>query len=461
MEEKAKEIQKISRAGKKMLMVAYFFPPLGGAGSLRPLKLAKYLPENGWDPVVLTVRNPDWYYAKDTDLLRELPPRATVYRSKMLRSAWIFRLLNPLRTPGLDQWLSHFLLLPDQQSGWILPAYRAGLEILQKVPVKAIYSTSAPMSCHVIAYWLKKKTGLPWIADFRDEWFENPDFHYPTAFHRRAQFQIEKRMVQFADRIVTAAPGFCRMLAKHPGCGQKCSTIFMGFDPKDLGSRAKSFRSANNPRIFTIVFSGLFYSSFRPALVVSAVNNLIDKGVAAKDTIRLLFVGANRPAEIGAKDPYGICRFTGFVSHKKAMRHVLDGDALLLLLSRERGDYVVPSKTFEYIASGKPLIAAVPEKSTVASIVKETGTGTIVDFYDPDGIQKAIGELYERWRGKDVRFEPDAGKIAQYSLPHQTRKFVAVVESALSEKQSSSCGSESGATRAYPFLSVFSDHLNQ
>ena len=320
------------------------------------------------------------------------------------------------------------MVQPDDQVGWLPAAVSAGLKIIGCHSIQAVYSSSAPMSCHMIAYLLKKKTGIPWIADFRDEWYENPDHRYPTRFHRLLHFQLEKKVVAFADHIITAASGFCGLLSKHPGCEEKCSTIFMGYDPDDFEKVASKQGAEDQAGVFTIAFSGLFYSYFRPARIISAINSLIESRDIPKDRIRLLFVGANTPGETGARDNYGICRFTGFLSHKKALEHVKGSDALLLLLSRERGAYVVPSKTFEYLASGKPIIAIVPKQSEVASIIESTRTGKIVDYEDPEGIRKAILRMYRNWESGASDFEPDLDRITGYSQIKQTRDFVGLLE---------------------------------
>lgn len=420
------EIQDTSK--QHILMIAYFFPPIGGSGALRPMKLAKYLPEFGWLPVILSAKNPDWYYATDPDLLAELPDSVKIYRSAMIRSAWVYRIINPFRIKKMDKWIKQWLLHPDPQIGWLPSAVSYGIRLVKKYKIKAIYSTSAPLTSHLIAYLIKKKTGLPWVADFRDEWFENPDINYPTNFHRRVHFKLEKMIVNSADRVITAAPGFCRLLSKHSGCEKKCSTIFMGFDPAEFKKPVINEQSHKENQTFSIAFSGLFYASFRPARVVSAIQSLIDSGKIQKERIRLLFVGANTPEDIGSLDRYGICHFTGFISHKAALAHIKKSDALLLLLSRERGEFVIPSKTFEYIATGKPILGVVPEKSDVASIISRTQTGIVIDFNDEAGMKAAVYRLYNAWAKKRILFTPDQREIMAYSQKRQTGRFVELLD---------------------------------
>ena len=215
-----------------MLMIAYHFPPIGGAGALRTLKTAKYLPQHGWDPIILTVKNPDWYYAEDKLLLKDMPPTGALVRTFMLRSAWFYRIMNPLRIRKLDLWLKRYVAHPDDQIGWFPFAVHAASALMKSNHIEAIYSTSAPLTSHLIAHHLCKRFGIPWMADFRDEWFENPDLRCQppgTAPH----FRLEERIVKTANQVITAAPIFSRYLAKH--CpGEALETITMGFDPMTI-----------------------------------------------------------------------------------------------------------------------------------------------------------------------------------------------------------------------------------
>ena len=413
-----------------LLMIAYFFPPVGGSGALRPLKLAKYLPDFGWRPVVLTVRNPDWYYARDPELLEELPDSVTIHRSFMLRAAWFYRLLNPLRNNRIDNWIRQWVLHPDPQIGWIPFGLAAGLRLVRKYNIRAIYSTSAPLSGHLIAARIKQITGIPWIADFRDEWVENPDISQPSRLHRKFHYGLEKRIVQQADHVIAAAPGFCRMLKKH--CADSCriTPLTMGFDPEDFAQPLHAVADGQPDR-FTIAFAGIYYGSFRPTGFLDAIETLINDGEIDPGKIRVLFVGANHPGESGFADRYGICGYTGFVSHRRALGIIRTCDALLLLLSRERGDYVIPSKTFEYMASGKTILALVPENGEVASIIRRTGTGRVVDFEDRDALKPVLLQLYEDWKN-DGRIIPNPPRrIEKYNQKIITGKLAELLDNLL------------------------------
>ena len=412
----------------RVLMIAYFFPPIGGSGALRPLKLAKFLPEFGWQPVILTVQNPDWYYATDPQLLAELPPRAEIVRTRMLRSAWIYRVLNPLRIRKIDAFIRRYLLHPDDQVGWIPFASRIGGRLLRNLPIAAVYSTSSPLSCHLIAARLTRRRKLPWIADFRDEWVENPDFDFPTRAHRRWHYRMERDIVQSCDKIIAPAPEFCRLLAKHCPDGGKFETLYMGYDAEEIAALKMDFPPETQPETFVLAFAGLFYGSFRPGYLIEAVGELISEGRVDPRAIQIQFIGANQPDDAGCRDHYGICKFTGFVPHRTALKYLIAADALLLLLSEDRGEHVIPSKTFEYLAIGKPILALIPERGDLAGIIHRAGAGLVADFNDTRTIKAAYLKLYRAWQQKKTILYPDASEIDRYSQKNIAQRFAVLLD---------------------------------
>jgi glycosyltransferase involved in cell wall biosynthesis len=410
---------------RRVLMVAYYFPPLGGSGTLRTVKLAKYLPGAGWDPVVLAPRNPDWYYAGDPGLLADLPASVEIERSTMLRAAWICRLLNPLRLPSVERLLRRYVLHPDPQIGWVPGAWRRGLARIRRGGIHALFSTSAPMSAHLIALALKRATGLPWVADFRDEWYENPDRAMPTPLHRRLHYRLEARVVREADHVIAAAPAFCRLLAKHRGA-VRCDPVLMGYDPEDFGMAGPHgvLRSGR----FILAFAGLFYASFRPTALLQAIGDLLETGDIPRDGFLLRFVGANTPEDVPAALPSGVVEFTGFLPHAEALAQLAAADALLLLLSRERGRDVIPSKTFEYLGAGKPILALVPPDGEVARILKRTGGAAVVDVHDRNGIRDALLSLYRGWQHGTCTLRRNSDEVVRYSQPVQVGRLGVILD---------------------------------
>ncbi|MDY6853509.1 MAG: glycosyltransferase family 4 protein [Thermodesulfobacteriota bacterium] len=412
---------------KNILMVAYLFPPLGGSGALRPVKLAKYLPEFGWKPIILTPNKADYYYANDPELLKELPSEIKIKRSKMLKAAWIYRFFNPFRLRRIDKIIKKIFLHPDEQIGWIPFAFFSGMNMIRKHNIDAIYSTSGPLSSHLIALLIKKRTGLTWIAEFRDEWFEDPRLDFVTSFHKRLHYRLEKMIINNADRIVTMAPVFARLLSKHNGNSHKFFTITAGYDPKDFTDDSSSWYKEENMQKFVTVFNGVFYDTFKPISFLQAIEELIDEGEISQEEVCIEFVGPNTANDIGTKDKHGICKFIGFVPRKKAIQCLSRADVLLLLLSRERGKDVIPSKIFEYMASGKPILSLIPKDGDSASIIKKTNTGIVADFDDVNEIKDAYLALYQRWKKQDLPWKTNWKEVEKFDQKNLTSQFADIL----------------------------------
>jgi glycosyltransferase involved in cell wall biosynthesis len=410
-----------------ILMIAYLFPPLGGSGALRPLKLAKYLPMFGWNPIILTVKNQDYYYANDPELLNELSPNTIIKRCFMLKSAWIYRILNPFRIRKIDKIIRKYVFHPDEKVGWIPFAYRSAVNIARKHNVSAVYSTSGPLSCHLIAFLLKRKVDIPWIAEFRDEWFEDPGLNFPTPFHRNLHYKLEKKIVDNADKIITMAPVFGKLLSKHGDNLNKFYTITAGYDSEDFIEKNFQDSEINNKKKFTTAFIGLFYNTFRPVTFLKAIGELIEEGKVSREDITVRFVGANVLNDIGIEDYYNICEFTGFIPRIKALKYLFQADVLLLLLSKARGKDVIPSKIFEYMASGKPILSLVPPDGDAASIIKKTNTGVVADFDNVEDIKIAYLEFYNQWKRNDISIKTDWKEVKKFEQKKLAKNMVDII----------------------------------
>lgn len=414
---------------KKILLIGYHFPPLGGSAAIRPLKIVKHIKTFGWDSIVLTVKNPDWYYAYDPGLLTELNADVKIIKSFTLKASWLYRTLNPLRVKKLDHLIKAYLVMPDDYLGWLPGAYAAGIAAIRKYDPQIIYSTCGPMTSHIVAHLLKRRTGLKWIAEFRDEWLEDPGLALPTPFHRRFHHRVERLVVQNADKIITMAPAVNQLLSKHLNNTDKFETIPAGFDPEDLTHSGPEDRTRKPADKFTLTFTGLFYNSFQPKPLLNAISELIVEGKVPQENVVVKFVGANSKSELNGADRYGISEFTGFQPRTAALQQAVQSDALLLLLSQERGRHVIPSKTFEYLAAGKPILALIPENGSVADLLRETKSGLIVDFHDVAGIKNAFYTLFSEWQqGRTSVYLPDRKAVEQYSQINLFKKMAKMLD---------------------------------
>ena len=172
-----------------------------------------------------------------------------------------------------------------------------------------------------------------------------------------------------------------------------------------------------------ISFIGLFYDSFRPNVLIQALSELVAEKKINPKELKVQFVGANQPEDLDIKDEFGITEFIGFVPRRRAIQYLMNADALLLLLSEQRGKHVIPSKIYEYMFSGKPILALVPQESEVAKMITDTNSGFVVDFDDFNGIKSACLRFYRNWKNGEKLSNPCRQKVNQFNMKTICEKF--------------------------------------
>ena len=251
-------------ADRRALMITYFFPPIGGVGVQRTLTDATYLPLSGWTPVIVAARSAV-YRVMDEEAAGRLPADLEVHRSFCYEPAHIRQLISRVArivagSPSAPQdrapastndvrarsggrlnamWARavRLLFFPDDQVLWIPFAIRSAVGVHRRRPARVVYSSSAPISAHVIAGLVKRMTGLPWVADFRDPWIDNAFAAPLPPFQRMLQKRIERWIVQTADRVVFATPGLlARYRDRYPAHADRFVVITNGYDATDRKS---------------------------------------------------------------------------------------------------------------------------------------------------------------------------------------------------------------------------------
>jgi glycosyltransferase involved in cell wall biosynthesis len=416
---------------KNVLMINYFFPPLGNADSIQALRYVKYLPEFGWRPYILTVRQDPPDNARDEVLAAEIPPGAEIIRTRFIdirQPSVLFRHFPSSKVVGgLDRlWAC---VPPDLYIGWLPFAYLQARKVIASQRIDAIYTLSSPHTVFLVGYLLKRTTGLPWIAYFVDEWTRNPFYAPPLRWQRRVDAWFERQVIDMADRILIAWPGMRSLLASD--ISQKSTTITYSFDATDFQTPVDSTETMSK---FCIVYAGSFYASQQPACFLLAIEELIKEGQLPADRLKLVFVGRVRSAGFAnfENGPVGsIMEHVGFISHVNAIDYIKRASALLLIVSKRRGNANIPSKTFEYLASGKPILALVPHDGAAAELITRTRTGVVVDPEDIKAIKEAVLDLYRRWRSGGLEIQPDWTEIRKYEARVVTGRLVEVLDSLL------------------------------
>jgi len=424
---------------KKILFITYYFPPFGLGGVQRTLKFVKYLPSFGWQPIVLTVK-PGSYFAFDPSLLKDVPAPVEVVRTGSLDPlralSWLrdsrkeVEPAEPLRRT-LSR-LSQMVFQPDNKVGWLPFALSKARDILRQESVEIIYATAPPFTCHLIGALLSRLYRKPLVVDFRDAWTEFQFVQYPTPIHRIFNHFLENKVIDRAIRVISTNEALSENLRRaHPGAAvSKFTVISHGFDPDDFKKRGIP-KSGDK---FTITYSGSFYATVTPKHFLAAVRKLLDKEPKLAKEIKLVFLGmfGKQNKRIVTKlRLWEVVDIRGYVSHSESIVGLLDSDLLWLTLGESKGaGAVTPSKLFEYIATGKPILACVPE-GAAAQIVRSTGNGTVVPPDDVRAIEKAILSYYTRYReGKLGRTDPKV--IQKYDRQRLTGELARLFNEVLS-----------------------------
>lgn len=412
---------------KHALFVAFHFPPeASSSGVLRTLKYVRYLTDYGWRVTVLTARE-DAYPLRDPGPLSQLPASARVVRT---------RFLNTKRHLAVRGVYPAWLAVPDVWIGWLPWALAAGRRVLREDPAQLVYSTSPHATAHLIAGRLARAHALPWVADFRDPWFEEPpEPGTPQVVHWAAR-RLERRTVTAAAHVVSATAHQRETFrARYPELpAGKFSAIFNGYDEADFADRPEA--AAGGDDTFTLVHAGNVNPEFRdPRPLFRAVRRLADAGQLDPVAVRLRFVGGGPYgesaevrrclAETGLTDRVEFLPRVGF---EEALREIAGATALLLLQASPDTQDLVPAKLYEYLRAQKPVLAlCLP--GAVGEVLRETGGGLTAAPADAAALDRALLELHDAWRGgRLAAHQARLDRLARFDRRHLAGELAAVFE---------------------------------
>jgi len=414
---------------KRLLAIAYFFPPLGGGGCQRTLKLVRYLEPEGWASTVITARDPD-YWILDPTLEAEVPRTAEVIRVGGLTSLRLVRLLSETR--GIEKQQSSrdasafrrlrrvqsWLLVPDGYRGWAREAERAALRRIAAGGIDALYTTSSPESAHLAGLAVKRRFGVPWVADFRDPWVGRVTYAPPTSWHDARHRELERAVVTTADRVTLVSEAMTALYRKryHDLPGEKFLTLPNGVDSDDWRRAADLPASAEIDGHCVLLHAGQL--AHRPTVrtLLDAVRRVIEADPKARAELRLRFLGGNEELQTREWEERGL---SGIVEmepsrpHLEALRAMRRAYALVLLGHGGDADsFLYTGKIYEYLTSGRPVVAIL-DPGPAADLVLAAGAGAVCRSTDVACVAQAVGALLKSFReGKDEALRPAASLAA-------------------------------------------------
>jgi len=372
---------------RRVLMLQYYFPPLVGMGSVRAVKLAAQLPDFGWTPTVVASRSgPD---GSDPSLA---PADGEILRTRQLR----------LRRPGaaaprpaatapaastaggVRALLHRWIYRPDAQIGWYPFALRAARRTLRERPADVVFSSSFPITAHLVARTLHRETGLPWIAEFRDTWSDGSVQH---GRRLAADTALERALVREATGVVTVSDTWAELFRARGA--RRVWTLTNGFDPNDFAAEAP-------PPDLGVTYVGTYYPHKQDLLTpIAALGTLVREPRFAALTLR--FVGELHPALPPALATHGLSghvECTGFVPHAACVRHAMTSRVLLVAgpptdeRPELRGN--IAGKIFECLATRRPILFVGAPDSDAARLLRPFPRVRIVRPGDVAGATAAL-----------------------------------------------------------------------
>jgi glycosyltransferase involved in cell wall biosynthesis len=416
---------------KKVLIITYYWPPSGGAGVQRWLKFAKYLPKFGWQPVILTV---DPVYASypqlDESLSKEVGPDCLVYTTKSFELYNLYKLVSGKKEvpyggfaneskEGFFQKFSKFLrgnfLLPDPRKGWNKYALKKAAELIREFKIDTVVTTSPPHSTQLIGLKLKQQFNIRWIADLRDPW---TDIYYynqfkHTALALRIDKNYERKVIENADLLITVSEDVKRIFAEKSDLPVAAKTIVIpnGFDEDDF--RLTSLATETKK---VITYTGTISEAYEVDGFLKALSGLDEK---LKSQVLLRFVGKVPPSVEQKFRSTGLeLELVGYVDHPKSIEYLLRSDLLLLVIPKVKNNRgILTGKFFEYLASGKPILAIGPTDGDLAKMIQETESGKLFDYLDTNGMSVFTVEVL------NTSIQANPAKATNYSRKNLTKRL--------------------------------------
>ena len=433
---------------KRVLIISYYWPPTGGSGVQRWVKFAKYLPEEGWQPVIYTPENPE-QLAVDTTLEAEIPVETEIIKTHITEPYGLYKKflrrsghskeaveVNPVNAQNKSfaqkaaMWVRGNFFRPDPRCLWIRPSVKFLKKYLKEHPVDLIVSTGPPQSMHMIGLRLAEGTGLPWIADFRDPWTKIFYFKHlsMTKTTERWHEKMEKKVLDNASAVVAVSPLVQKdfqSMTKTP-----VELITNGFDECDFPQGECHEADGGPDRDFIITHTGLFAADGNPTTLWEVLSERCSKDEKFKKHLKIKLIGKtddqikNAIAEAGLKDNV---IDMGYQPHAKAIEEQRTASLLILPLRKEP-EYkaVLPGKLFEYLASLRPVLGIGQPDGAMSMILDSTKTGVVLDWEDKASIGKFIDRCWEKHlEGGLTASDAD---ISQFTRRNLTRRMAQLFE---------------------------------
>lgn len=425
---------------KKVLIIAYYWPPAGGAGVQRVLKYAKYLPQFGWEPIILTVNSPD-SPIEDLSLLNDVSPNTKIYKTNALEPFNLYKKLTGKKadekissdilvdkskssfTEKFSRWVRLNIFIPDAKIGWIPYAVKNGLKIINKEKIDLIFSSSPPHTVQIIAKKLAEKSKLKWVVDFRDPWLELIHYQANTRlkFVMNYEAKLEREVLTKADSIITVSNVIKEMFFNKVSRSD-VHVIPNGFDETDIKVAQKDSKDQ-----FIVTYTGIISDTKIPTPLFSAVKKMKSEGI---HNIKLVFAGSICEKCFEAVKTFNleeVFEYKGYLPHSESVKLLSKTTILLLLIDNiPNNKGILTGKLFEYLGSKKPIFAIGPTDGDANKIIINTNSGEMINHLEDEKAYILLKKMYNGWINSNFDYKFD---VEQYSRKKQTEELSKIFNS--------------------------------
>ncbi len=423
---------------KKVLIITYYWPPAGGPGVQRWLKFVKYLPDFAITPVVYIPENPT-YPILDENLHLQVSKNVEIISHKIFEPYAIASLLSKKEvqkisagiipdepkqswTEKISLWMRGNLFIPDARVLWVQPSVNYLQKYILENDISTIITTGPPHSVHLIGNKLKTKLNVRWIADFRDPW-TTIGYHKSlklSAFAAKKHKSLEREVLSSADEILVTSKStkveFSKITSKP------IHVITNGYDIENVQSQKLDSK-------FSIAHIGSLLSERNPLILWEILAELIDQNPVFKTDFELKLIGTVSEKVLKSISDYklnGYVNNLGYVQHSEAIAEQRKSQILLLIeIDSDATKAIIPGKLFEYMVSGRPILAIGPESADFAEIIAETNTGEFVTYGEREKLKSVILEYYQTFQTGNLHTNPIS--LQQFSRKNLTGKLADIL----------------------------------
>ena len=394
----------------KVLVIAYYYPPMGLSGVQRTLKFTKYMTRFNWEPTVITAGNVA-YYAHDLSLLHEAEQAGV----KIIRTdsfdlnSLIGKRYGTVNMPKeiirkLFSKFSKTFFIPDNKKSWAKKAFKKAKELLKSESFDILYVTIPPYSAFMYTAKLKKEFNIPLFVDYRDLWFGNHFEFYPTPYHRTRHKKLEYNSLRASDKVIAINRRIKEKLLTTYKFLTFDDVIILphGYDPEDFVFK----ENIKNPSTkMKLTYSGIFYENITPVYLLKAYKELLIERPDIAANIQLEFVGYLRKENKSLITELGVNEYVreyGYMEHKESVKKIVDSDVLWMMIGAiNNSDTISTSKLFEYFGTRKPILGCVPSGAAFTAL-QEYGASFICPPNDIQAIKNKLIEIHNLFINKEL-----------------------------------------------------------